>query len=304
MFGYEKSFLTSIEPALSAIEKKGIKVIVNAGASDAEALCTKVQEMVTAQKLSLKAAWISGDEVLPQVQAALQGGASALIDISTGRPLEKLSFEPIYAQAYLGGRGVAHALESGADIVICGRVSDASPVIGGAMWWHGWKPDQFHELAGALVAGHLIECSTYVTGGNFSGFKSIPGKEDLGFPITEIDGAGGVVITKIQKTGGAVTKDTVTAQLVYEIQGPLYVHFLPRFTKPLPGGLVLTSALQLLQLRRYCPTRSDISGEYRSRPNQGQWRDWPPSAPYHQGGHHITASLPGRAALVVGGTGH
>lgn len=176
--------------------------------------------MAAEHALSLKVAWISGDEVLPQVQADTQVGATVLTDISTGKPLDKLPFEPIYAQAYLGARGIAQALESGADIVICGRVADASLVVGGAMWWHKWKQDQFNEIAGALVAGHLIECSTYVTRGNFSGFKSIPTKEDLGFPIAEINSAGESIITKIQHTGGVVIRDTVTAQLVYEIQGP------------------------------------------------------------------------------------
>lgn len=207
------------------IAEKKIRVVVNAGASDAEALSQKVQATVEAWKLGLKVAWISGDEVLPQVQAALRGKVTTLLDISTGRPLEELHFEPIAAQAYLGGRGVAKALEEGADIVICGRVADASPVIGGAMWWHGWREDQFNELAAALIAGHLVECSTYVSGGNFSGFKSIPGIEDLGYPIAEIESSGGLIITKIGGSGGAVSLDTVKAQIVYEIQGPWYECF-------------------------------------------------------------------------------
>ncbi|KAL2014093.1 hypothetical protein VTN00DRAFT_1618 [Thermoascus crustaceus] len=185
-FGYEKSFLNSIEPALSTIAKKGIKVIVDAGASDTEALCTKVQEMTAAQALSLKVAWISGDEVLPQVQAAIQGGTTTVLtDISTGRPLGKLPFEPIY---------IAQALESGANIVICGRVSGASLL---------------QDIS--LSAQHMLREGT-----------SLDLNRSLVKRILDFRLQRSTVITKIQNTGGAVTRDTVAAQLVYEIQGPYY----------------------------------------------------------------------------------
>ena len=115
--------------------------------------------MVKSKRLNLKVAWISGDEVLPAIQKAQHEEKSKFENICTGEVLNDWQFEPIYAQAYLGGMGIAAAFEKGADIVVCGRVSDASPVIGSAFWWHGWKRDQLHELANAFVAGHLIECS-------------------------------------------------------------------------------------------------------------------------------------------------
>ncbi|KAH7089681.1 hypothetical protein FB567DRAFT_521303 [Paraphoma chrysanthemicola] len=221
--GYEKSFLTSIKPALKLIVEKGIKVAVNAGAADPEALVTELQNLSLAQGLQLNLAWISGDDVSDQATSSTTGGKGAgLINIANGAPLESLPFQPIFAQAYLGSFGVAKAFEQGADIVICGRVADASLLIGGAIWWFDWKPDQHDQLARALIAGHLSECSTYVTGGNFTGFKSVPRKEDLGFPIVEIASDGDVVITKLEGTGGIVSKQTVTAQLLYEIQGPWY----------------------------------------------------------------------------------
>lgn len=182
-------------------------------------------------------AWISGDEVLPAVEDALQSGRSDFTNIYTGEKLADWAFRPIYAQAYLGGMGVAAALAHGADIVLCGRVADASPVIGAAAWWHGWDRSELDRLANAFVAGHLIECSTYVSGGNFSGFKDLEhghgheaggggggglGWSDIGFPIAEISADGQVVITKQKETGGAVTVDTCSAQLLYEIQGPVY----------------------------------------------------------------------------------
>lgn len=123
--------------------------------------------------------------------------------------------------------GIAEALEQGADIVLCGRVSDASPIIGAATWYHGWRRDELDKLANAFVAGHLIECSTYVTGGNYTGFKSLEHQGDgwskMGYPIAEIGADGAVVITKqAWTTGGTVSVDTCTAQLLYEIQGPWY----------------------------------------------------------------------------------
>ncbi|OQE04963.1 hypothetical protein PENVUL_c028G03249 [Penicillium vulpinum] len=161
--GYETSFLTALTPALPAIARKGIKVIVNAGASDPQGLFNEVRNLLQEKNLSLK--------------------------------VEKFATAPIHAQAYLGSFGITKALEKGADIIIGGRVADASLAIGAAIWWHGWKRDQLSELAAALVAGHLVECSTYVTGGNYSGFKDIPNITNLAYLIVEIGSKGEVIIT-------------------------------------------------------------------------------------------------------------
>ena len=106
-----------------------------------------------------------------------------------------------------------------------GRVTDASLVVGPAAWWHGWSPTSYDELAGAVVAGHVIECGCQATGGNFSGFQgSIPHPaRPMGFPVAEVAADGSSVITKHAGTGGMVTVDTVTAQLMYEIQGTDYL---------------------------------------------------------------------------------
>jgi hypothetical protein len=128
------------------------------------------------------------------------------------------------ANAYLGGWGVAAALGAGADVVVCGRVTDASLTVGPAAWWHGWGRERWDELAGAVLAGHIIECGPHATGGNFSGFTRIPNMLVPGFPIAEINADGTTVITKHGRDGGAVTTDTVTAQLLYEIQGPRYLN--------------------------------------------------------------------------------
>lgn len=221
---YEPTFLEALNPALHDIAKHGIKVAVNAGASDTELLHKVVIDMVKSKDLALKVAWISGDEVWPAVQKARKEKRSTFENICTGEVLEDWKFEPLYAQAYLGGLGIAAAFAEGADIVVCGRVSDASPVIGAAYWWHNWKRSDLEQLANSFVAGHLIECSNYVCGGNFTGFKGLESKgwDDIGYPIAEIAANGQVIITKNRGSGGEVSTQTCSSQLLYEIQGPWY----------------------------------------------------------------------------------
>ena len=132
----------------------------------------------------------------------------------------------VSAHAYLGARGIVDGLRRGADIIICGRVADASPVIAAAWFWHDWSDTDYDYLAGSLIAGHLIECSAYVTGGNFAGFD----RYDLdqlvapGFPVAEIAKDGTCVITKHPHTQGIVNVDTVRCQFVYELQGDIYLN--------------------------------------------------------------------------------
>ncbi|KAH4025513.1 hypothetical protein HBI38_023440 [Parastagonospora nodorum] len=221
---YEPTFLEALEPALPHIAKHRIKVAVNAGAADTQKLHDVVTKMVKAKGLDLSVAWISGDEVLPQLLEAQKRGDSLFENICTGQKLENWEFEPVYAQAYLGGLGIANAFETGADIVICGRVSDASPVIGAAYWWHHWKRSDLDKLANAFVAGHLSECSSYSTGGNYTGFKDLECLDwtKIGYPIVEIAESGEVIVTKNQGSGGEVSVNTLTSQFLYEIQGPWY----------------------------------------------------------------------------------
>ncbi|KAJ7633471.1 hypothetical protein DFH06DRAFT_1272461 [Mycena polygramma] len=222
---FEAVFVDAITPALKDIAKYGIKVVVNAGGSDTRLLHETIVDIVKTQQLALRVAWISGDEVLPVLLERSKSDPQAFVNVHTGETLSSWRFKPLCAQAYLGGLGIAAALQNGADIVICGRVSDASLVIGAAAWWHGWDRTHLPQLANALLAGHLIECSTYITGGNFTGFKDLEAGGrwlDLGYPIAELGADGEVVITKQKGRGGIVSVETCTAQLLYEIQGPWY----------------------------------------------------------------------------------
>ena len=173
------------------------------------------------------------------------GLASGRDELGLGGPGGK----PLTANAYLGAFGIAAALQKGADIVVTGRVTDASVVVGPAVAHFGWGREEYDALAGAVVAGHVVECGTQACGGNFSGFRSIhPDARPIGFPLAEIHADGSAVITKHPGTGGAVTLDTVTAQLVYEVQSPLYL------------GPDVSARLDTVELSEDGPDRVRISG--------------------------------------------
>jgi hypothetical protein len=221
--GYAEPFVEQLRPHVEAIAERGLKVVTNAGGFNPAGLARTLQTLCAEQGVNLSVAYIDGDNVLERL-AEFQIAGHALEHLDTGAPLSTWGFEPIAANAYLGGWGIAAALRASADIVVCGRVTDASLTLGPAAWWHDWDVDAWDELAGAVVAGHIIECGPHAVGGNFTGFTTIPGVMQPGFPIAEIAADGSSTITKHARDGGAVTVDTVTAQLVYEIQGPLYLN--------------------------------------------------------------------------------
>ncbi|KAF2646387.1 DUF1446-domain-containing protein [Massarina eburnea CBS 473.64] len=222
---FEMSFVAMLKPAIKDIAKNKQKVAVNAGSCDPEALANIVQQLVKDHGTNLKVSWVTGDDVTEKFMAMFENGET-FPSLPSDLSIEQWGQDPICAQAYLGGVGIAEALRHGADIVICGRVADAAPVVGAAMWYHNWGREDFTQLAYALVAGHLLECSSYVTGGYYTGFKKellfANNCTNLGFPIGEIEANGEFILTKETNAGGIVNIRTVTAQLLYEIQGPLY----------------------------------------------------------------------------------
>jgi len=169
--GYELSFIEALEPAIESLAAKKQKLIANAGTVATKQLFDRVRDLVTTKKLDMTVAWVEGDIVMESVKAAIKNG-DELRSVCTGMALKDWPYEPIFAQCYLGSAAVVRALHAGADIVLCGRVADASPIVAAATWWHHWEPEEYDKLAQSLIAGHLIECSTYVTGGNFTGCVS------------------------------------------------------------------------------------------------------------------------------------
>ncbi|KAF9870900.1 hypothetical protein CkaCkLH20_11572 [Colletotrichum karsti] len=238
--GYEETAWNGLQQTIDVIAQKRIKVCINGGALNPSGLAVKVAALVEEKRHDLKVAYVSGDNVLPKLGKYMpQQRDQALPHLDSENNHVTLSDESflfaqenddpreiVSANAYLGAHTIFEALKEGADIVICGRASDASPVIACAWYWWSWNITDYDELAGALVAGHLIECSAYVTGGNFAGFDAfdLDCFVDPGFPIAEISQDGHCVITKHQETGGMVTVDTCRCQLLYELQGNAYLN--------------------------------------------------------------------------------
>ncbi|GAB3243436.1 acyclic terpene utilization AtuA family protein [Nocardioides dilutus] len=234
--GYARTFVRQLEDCLGLALEKGVKIVSNAGGLNPAGLADRVREVAKALGLDPQVAHVEGDDLRPLVAQGMTRFDGALT-----------------ANAYLGGFGIAAALTAGADVVVTGRVTDASVVVGPAVAHHGWTQTSYDELAGAVVAGHVIECGTQATGGNFSGFRRLvragmDPTQPLGFPVAEIAADGSSVITKHDGTGGAVTVDTVTAQLLYEIQSTRYLN---------PD---VTTDLGSIRLAQDAPDRVAISG--------------------------------------------
>ena len=221
--GYARTVLAQLEPVLGTCLDRGIKIVNNAGGLNPAGLAADLQALAGRLGLHPKIAYLTGDDLLPRLGDLIAGG-QPLAHLDSGQPLAAAAGKPVTANAYLGGWGITAALAAGADIVICPRVTDASLVSGPAAWWHGWARDDFDALAGAIVAGHVIECGPQATGGNYSFLDEIRDRRYPGFPIAEVAGDGSSVITKHPGTGGLVSRGTVTAQLLYEIAGPAYAN--------------------------------------------------------------------------------
>ena len=218
--GYARTFLRQMEDVLGACVEHGIKVVANAGGLNPAGLAQRVRELGTGARV----AHVEGDDLRARFP------------------------EAVAANAYLGCWGIVEALRAGADVVVCPRVADASLVAGPAAWRFGWARDDWDRLAGAVVAGHVLECGAQATGGNYPFFEEVPGLTHAGFPIAEVHEDGGAVITKHEGTGGLVSVGTVTAQLLYEIGGPRYL------------GPDAVARFDTIRLEREGPDRVRISG--------------------------------------------
>jgi hypothetical protein len=221
--GYARTVLGQLEQVLGTCLDRGIKIVNNAGGLNPAGLAGQFAALAERLGLQPKIAYVTGDDLLPRLDELMAAG-HGLSNLDTGQSLADAGDKPVTANAYLGGWGITAALDAGADIVICPRVTDASLVTGPAAWWHGWGPEDFDQLAGAVAAGHVIECGPQATGGNYSYLHEITDRRYPGFPIAEVARDGSSVITKHEGTGGLVSVGTVTAQLLYEIAEPAYLN--------------------------------------------------------------------------------
>ncbi|MBB5119497.1 exopolyphosphatase [Streptomyces eurocidicus] len=226
--GYAKTYLAQLEEGLGLAVERGVKLVTNAGGLNPAGLAGGIRDLARRLGLDVRVAHVEGDDLL----AARDWGEGVLT-----------------ANAYLGGAGITACLRAGADVVVTGRVTDAALVTGPAAAHFGWLAEDLDPLAGAVVAGHVLECGTQATGGNYSFFQDLPAADGLpGFPLAEIHADGSAVVTKHPGTGGAVTTGTVTAQLLYETAGARY-----------PGPDV-TARLDTVELTDAGPDRVRISG--------------------------------------------
>ena len=221
--GYVGTFLKQIKEVAKSCKEKNIKIISNAGGLNPKSMADEIKKILDDQSIDMKVAYIDGDDLLPRIDE-LSNDGEAFQNMDKKIPLSDSGYTTLTANAYLGAWGIKEALDNGADIVVCPRVTDAAVVIGPAAWKFNWERNNYDALAGALAAGHIIECGCQATGGNYAFFKEVPSFDNVGYPIAEILEDGSFYITKHPDTGGLVSKGTVTAQLLYEIGSPAYIN--------------------------------------------------------------------------------
>lgn len=221
--GYARTFLTQFKQVVTACAERGIKVVVNAGGLSPASMADAVRAIVAEAGVDLRVAYIEGDDLMPALDE-LRNAGIPFTHLDTGKTLDEAGVQPVSANAYLGGWGIAAALSAGADVVITGRVTDAALVVGVGAWWHEWKRTDYDALAGAVAAGHIIECGPQATGGNYSQLGEVSDRRYPGSPVAELASDGSFVITKTVDTGGLVSPGTVIAQLLYEVGSPRYVN--------------------------------------------------------------------------------
>lgn len=245
--GYARTFVDQMEQVMGTCLDRNIKVVSNAGGLNPEGCAEALQEVASRLGLAPKIAFVNGDDLMPRVGELMAGHHLVPFEPET-HLRDPDSY--VTANAYLGCWGIVEALNREADIVVTGRVTDAAVVCGPAAWHHGWGPSDFDELAGGVTAGHVIECSAQVTGGNYSFFHEIPSVLEsprFGFPWAEIAADGSSIIGKHEGTGGVINTETVTSQLLYEIGGPAYL------------GPDVTTRFDSIQISQVAPDRVRIA---------------------------------------------
>jgi len=221
--GFVGTFLKQYKDIAKICQSKGIKIVVNAGGLNPQSMATQLNAINEELSIDLKVAYIDGDDISVDIKS-FQDQGEEFIHIDKNQPLKSSDCQILTANIYLGAWGIVKALDLGADVVICPRVTDASLVIGPAAWKFKWQRNDYHKLAGALAAGHIIECGAQTTGGNYAFFDEVGTFKDIGYPIAEVYEDGSFIVTKHQNTGGMISEGTVTAQLLYEISSPDYIN--------------------------------------------------------------------------------
>lgn len=213
--GYVPDFIASLEPVLGEISRRRIKVVSNAGGLNPRACAKALAAAADKAGVELVIATVDGDDLMTSLEAIRAAGAGTEMVNGAPLPARLLSMN-----AYLGAKPIAEALAAGADVVVTGRCVDSAVTLGALVHRFGWSWTDWDRLSQASLAGHLLECSTQVTGGIATDWRDVPVWDDMGFPIAECASDGSFVVTKPAGTGGRITPLTVGEQLLYEIGDP------------------------------------------------------------------------------------
>ena len=215
--GYARDFISAaVVPNLQAISDRGVKVLSNAGGVNPEACAEALRTAITEKGFDLKVACVTGDDLLPQIEAL---GETGLAEMFTGDAFPD-SERVLSANAYLGAFPVAAALSAGADIVVTGRCVDSAVTLGACLHAFGWESDDWDRLAMGSLAGHILECGPQATGGNFTDWEAAGNIANIGYPVAEIEASGVFTCFKPEGTAGLVSRGTIAEQMLYEIGDP------------------------------------------------------------------------------------
>lgn len=218
--GYARDFVSMLVQILPACKEKGIKVIANAGGVNPQACLTAIESVIRESGLSgFTVAVVEGDDILDQIDELAAAG-EVLANMDTGESLASIRDRVTSANVYIGARPIVEALVRGADIIVTGRVSDPSLVLAPLIYEFGWSMDDYDKLAAGTIMGHIVECGPQCTGGNFSRWREVQDFARIGYPVIEASSDGSFVVTKHHGTGGLVSVETVTSQLLYELGDP------------------------------------------------------------------------------------
>lgn len=217
--GYAKDFIPMLERVLPQLLQQGTRLITNAGGINPKACAMAIRVMAEKMGLNPKIAVVYGDDILDQLPSLKERGA-ALDNMETGESLVAHRDRVQAANIYFGAAPVVEALKMEPDIIITGRVTDTGITLAPMIHELGWSLTDYHRLASGIVAGHILECGSQATGGNFTDWHKVPSFNEIGYPIVEMNQDGTFVITKHQGTGGLVSVDTVREQLFYEMGDP------------------------------------------------------------------------------------
>ncbi len=217
--GYVYDFLFQIEEVLELIVEKGVRIITNAGGINPEALAKKIADSAKSKGLNLKVAAVTGDDILNRINELVNSGEK-MTNMETGEDFKLIKNSVLSSNVYLGVSPVVKALSEGADIIVTGRVTDTAITLAPMVYEFNWKLDDWNRLASGVVGGHIIECGSQSTGGNFTDWRKIKFWDNIGFPVLEVKEDGSFVVTKHKNTGGIVSEDSVKEQLLYEMGDP------------------------------------------------------------------------------------